>query len=219
GSGGSDMAQQLLQIAGTLAQSPKGAALMQTAIQSLMGGGGGDGMLNKMATAQAGDPRAMAIPGGGMPANAGTDIEGRGPTTDMDLMNVSQANQGVRGNLPPQYSPNDYTGYASEMAPQPDPRQTPMPSDEQMLEKARLGMGAAPGRDPQIVKEMVKAGMDPSDPKQIQQFIKQNGDGDGNDSEGTTEDQYEGDNGGPRSGTGNNPRNGGSYSLVPGGRK
>lgn len=137
--------QALMQLA-QAAQGPQSAAPHAAlsgdplaALQALLGGANGSGMpppqgggnspmLQALATAQAGDPRAMAIPGSGVPENRGAIGTGDiGPATDQDLSEVSQANQDVRGDLPKIYSPGDYTGYSDDMNPMPEDRQTPGP--------------------------------------------------------------------------------------------
>jgi len=56
-----------------------------------------------------------------------------GPATDADLYATQEANQSVRGDLPPIPDTGGYTGYGEEMEPMPDPRQTPMPEDAEAL--------------------------------------------------------------------------------------
>jgi hypothetical protein len=115
-------------------------------LKALMGGGGGAPMmpqapqpgpaggpmlaalLDRMGSAQAGEPYATQNRGGGRPYNAGADNFGRGPATDSDYYDVHEANQSVRGNLPPEET-NDYSGYGDEMKPMDEPRQTPYPSE------------------------------------------------------------------------------------------
>lgn len=92
-------------------------------LQSLLGAGGGGGaptgsgqspLLQALATAQAGDPRAQAIPGGGTVKNMGTvGVDPRMFGTDMDLTNMLDASDNVRKDLPPAKR-DGYTGSDSQ---------------------------------------------------------------------------------------------------------
>ena len=118
GGGDPRMAQAVQMKLQQLMQDPVARAGMQAHMQ------GGD-------PRQAGGQVAMQDPRMGA-AMRGVDqlppnrAVGRGPTTDQELYQAQEANQGVRGNLPPIPDKGGYTGYADEDPPE-DTRQTPMP--------------------------------------------------------------------------------------------
>lgn len=112
---GNDPAQMLKQLmmGGSRGNIP-GSNPMQAAI------------MDRMATAQAGDPLMPQMQGGGRPVNYGAEGTGMMPGMgDQGYLDVAQANQAVRGNLPPQYNGPDYTGASDEVEPMPDPSQMP----------------------------------------------------------------------------------------------
>lgn len=122
---------------------------MVDAIKAAMGSpriSSGDPMLDRMATAQAGDPRMQAVRGGGRPENLGAIGYGAiGPGGDGDLLDMAEANQSVRGSLPKEYMGMDTTGFTDDMAPMKDKRQTPVPSTEEELADVQRKMGGENG--------------------------------------------------------------------------
>ena len=141
GGGGGGMAGAMIQKLQQLMQDPVASqAIMQKAQQMGLGGGGGaplpggaPGQDPRMALA---GPRGSETMRGGVnPGVMSTEMlagagQGgfSGPSTDGAIYDTLEANQGVRGDLPPRPG-GPYTGYAEEMEPMDDPRQTPMPSD------------------------------------------------------------------------------------------
>jgi len=121
-------------------------ALLKSGVNPAGQGGGASPMLNALATAQAGSPRAPAIPGGGVPENMGMMGAEAKLGGDSDYYDINEANQGVRGDLPVQYSP-DYTGFSDDMMPMDETRQTPMPSDQSdPTYRPNIGAPGAPGQ-------------------------------------------------------------------------
>jgi hypothetical protein len=163
GGGDPRMAQAMQMKLQQLMQDPVARAGMQAHMQggdprmagaqlAMQGGGGG---INRPSVAMQGPRGQEVIRGGDAPLNpyardAGDMATGpqggrSSPATDQDLYEVQEANQGVRGNLPPVPDEMGMTGYGEEMSPMKDPRQTPMPNGP--------GSGRSPETD--MISEMM----------------------------------------------------------------
>jgi len=179
--GGMTQGMALQQKLAELMQDPVARAGMQAHMQ------GGD---PRMAGAQMAmqDPR-MGMAQRGVPPTVGVAPEsdrlsgvGRGgasgPSTDQDLYNAQEANQGVRGNLPVRPDTGGYTGYGEEMDSQQDIRQTPMPDRAEAMAQDKIDKAGNTfdGTDAPTQNDIERLTASPTD-SMVEAFDEQFGDG------------------------------------------
>lgn len=122
-----------------IAQVIQNPQLMQQILGMAAGGGGGGGADPRaaMATAQAGDPRMQAIPGGGVPENRGAVGTGPGPSTDGDLAQMDVLARQMRGGTPMPRKGTDYVGGAAdEQEGEPQSTEQELQMLQQMMNRA-----------------------------------------------------------------------------------
>ena len=183
GGGDPRMAQAMQQKLAQLMQDPAARAGIQAHMQ------GGD---PRAAGAQVAmqDPRMGAamrgVPPDGFAPGRTEQLAGGGsgafssPTTDRALYESQEANQGVRGNLPPIPDKGGMTGYHDEDAPE-DPRQTPMPmkpGEEQNMVSQEIDRKGATfdGNEAPTKNDIERLVSDPT-PQAVKAFDMQFGEG------------------------------------------